>query len=154
MQFHTGLDVFFFSDLYLLRQESQRQQIANTYIQVSQYRSMLPSTVQGSWVRFKVLKYKFWIKYGFDAFGHKPICTLGFLPKIPFKLTQSIHVALQKTAILTKKCQNIQFLTLKPIKETLGFILKIMKKIARWRHKSEISKRNVKTMISPLLFRL
>ena len=24
-------------------------------------------------------------------------CTLGFLPKIPFKLTQSIHVALQKS---------------------------------------------------------
>jgi hypothetical protein len=28
------------------------------------------------------------------------------------------------------------------------------KKIARWRHQSEISKRNVKTMIFPLLFRL
>ena len=27
-------------------------------------------------------------------------------------------------------------------------------KIARWRHRSEISKRNVKTIISPLLFRL
>ena len=36
------------------------------------------------------------------------------------------------------------FLTLKPIKGTLGFILEIMKKIARWRHKSEISKRNLK----------
>ena len=48
----------------------------------------------------------------------------------------------------------ICFLILKPIKGTLGFILEIMKKIARWRHKSEISKRNVKTMISPLLFRL
>ena len=48
----------------------------------------------------------------------------------------------------------IQILTVKPIKGTLGFILEIMKKIARWRHKSEISKRNVKTMISPLLFRL
>ena len=70
--------------------------------------------------------------------NHESQCcqsTLGFLPKIPFKLTQSI-----------------QFLTLKPIKGTLGFILKMLKKIGRWRHKSEISKRNVKTMISPLLF--
>ena len=48
---------------------------------------------------------------------------------------------------------TIYFLA-KPIKGKLGFILEIMKKIARWRHKSEISKRNVKTMISPLLFRL
>jgi hypothetical protein len=37
---------------------------------------------------------------------------------------------------------------------TSGFILEIMKKNARWRHKSEISERNVKAMISPLLFRL
>jgi hypothetical protein len=44
--------------------------------------------------------------------------------------------------------------TQKPIEGTLGFTLKIMKKNARWRHKSEISKRNVKTMISLLLFRL
>jgi hypothetical protein len=39
------------------------------------------------------------------------IATLGVLPKIPFKLTQSIHL-----------------LTLKPIKGKLGFILEIMKK--------------------------
>ena len=45
-------------------------------------------------------------------------------------------------------------LTQKLIKGTLGLILEIMKKIARWRHKSEISKRNVKTMISALLFHL
>jgi hypothetical protein len=51
-----------------------------------------------------------------------------------------------------KIVEIIYFLTLKPIKGTLGFILEIMKKIARWRHKSLISKRNVKTMISPLLF--
>ena len=48
----------------------------------------------------------------------------------------------------------IYFLLLKPIKGTLGFILEIMKKIARWRQKSEISKRYVKTMISLLSFRL
>ena len=48
----------------------------------------------------------------------------------------------------------IHFLTLKPIRGTLGFILKMLKKIARWRHKSEISKRNVKTMMSPLLLHL
>ena len=48
----------------------------------------------------------------------------------------------------------IYFLTLKPIKGTLVFILEKLKKIARWRHKSEISKKDVKTMISPLLFRL
>ena len=44
----------------------------------------------------------------------------------------------------------IYFLTLKPIKGKLGFSLEIMKKIARWPHKLEISKRNVKTMITPL----
>ena len=49
---------------------------------------------------------------------------------------------------------NIYFLLLKPIKRKLGFTLEIMKKFARWRHKSEISKRTVKTMISPLLLRL
>ena len=43
---------------------------------------------------------------------------------------------------------------LKPMKGKLGYILKIIKKIARWRHKSEISKRNLKTNISPLLFLL
>jgi hypothetical protein len=40
------------------------------------------------------------------------------------------------------------------MKGKLGYILKIMKKNARWRHKSEISKRNIKTNISPLLFLL
>ena len=60
----------------------------------------------------------------------------------------------KKLLFWLKIVKIIQFLTLKPIKGTLGFILKILKKIARWRHKSEISKRNVKTMISPLLFRL
>jgi hypothetical protein len=60
----------------------------------------------------------------------------------------------KKVGILTEIVRIIYFLTLKPIKGTLDFILEIMKKNARWRHKSEISKRNVKTMISPLLFRL
>ena len=45
----------------------------------------------------------------------------------------------------------IYFLTLKPIKGKLGFSLEIMEKNTRWRHKSEISKRNAKTMISPPL---
>ena len=60
----------------------------------------------------------------------------------------------KKLEFWLKIVKIIYFVTLKPIKGTLGFILEIMKKIARWRHKSEISKRNVKTMISPLLFRL
>ena len=64
--------------------------------------------------------------------------TLGFLPKIPFKLTQSSHVALQKIEILTEIFKIIYFLTLKPKQGTLGFILETMKKIARWHHKSEI----------------
>ena len=60
----------------------------------------------------------------------------------------------KKLLFWLKIVKIIQFLTLKPIKGTLGIILKMLKKIARWRHKSEISKRNVKTMIYPLLFRL
>ena len=65
----------------------------------------------------------------------------------------SCHTS-KKLEFRLKVVKIIYFLTQKPIKGTLGFILEIMKKIARWRHKSEISKRNVKTMISPLLFRL
>ena len=83
-----------------------------------------------------------------------PVPHWEFCPKIPFKLTQSIHVALQKSCNFDWKLLKDLFLTLKPIKGKLDFLLEIMKKIARWRHKSEISKRNVKTMISPLLFRL
>ena len=60
----------------------------------------------------------------------------------------------KKLQFWLKIVKIIYFLTLKPIKGKLGFILEIMKKIARWRHKSEISKRNVKTMISPLIFHL
>ena len=73
----------------------------------------------------------------------------------------SFQIDLINSCITSKKLQFwlkiikiICFLILKPIKGKLGFILKIMKKIARWRHKSKISKRNVKFMISPLLFRL
>ena len=40
------------------------------------------------------------------------------------------------------------------MKETLGYIFKTIQKNARWRHKSEISKINLKTNISPLLFLL
>ena len=46
--------------------------------------------------------------------------TLGFLPKIPFKLTQSIHVALQKIAILTKNCQNYSGFNTKTNKGNIG----------------------------------
>ena len=52
----------------------------------------------------------------------------------------------KKLQFWLKIVKIIYFLTLKPIKGILGFILEIMKKIARWRHKSEISKRNVKTV--------
>ena len=80
-------------------------------------------------------------------------CTLGVLPKIPFKLTQSIHVAIQTSCNFDWNLL-IFFFTLNPIKGKLGFILEITKKIASWRHKLEISKRNIKIMISPLLFHL
>jgi hypothetical protein len=43
---------------------------------------------------------------------------------------------------------------LKPMKGKLGYILKIIIKNARWRHMLEISKRNLKTNISPLLLLL
>jgi hypothetical protein len=43
---------------------------------------------------------------------------------------------------------------LKSIKGKLGYILKVIKKIARWHHKAEILKRNIKTNISPLLLLL
>ena len=58
--------------------------------------------------------------------------TLGVLPKIPFKLTQLIHVALQKKLqFWLKFFWIIYFSTLKPIKRTLGFILEPMKKICQ-----------------------
>ena len=53
-----------------------------------------------------------------------------------------------------EKVANIHFLLLKPIKGKWRFILEIIKKIARWHHKSNISKRTVKTMIFLLLLRL
>ena len=59
----------------------------------------------------------------------------------------------KKIVILYKKISNI-FLAIKSLQGKLVFILKIMKKIAKWRNKSEISKQNVKTMKSPLLFHL
>ena len=65
----------------------------------------------------------------------------------------SCHTS-KKLEFWLKIVNIIYFSTPKLIKGTLGFILEIMKKNARWRHKSGISKRNVKTMISPLLFRL
>ena len=45
-------------------------------------------------------------------------CTLVVLPKVPFKLTQSIHVALQK--ILTENCKNYLFFNTKTNKGEIG----------------------------------
>ena len=64
-----------------------------------------------------------------------------FFPKFFSNMTS------KKLWFWLKIVANIYFLLLKPIKRKLGLILEIMKKIARWRHKSEISKRSVKTMI-------
>ena len=49
-----------------------------------------------------------------------------------------------------KDYKNKPLMTLEMIKETLGFILNIMKKIARWRHDQKISIKSMKTAISPL----
>ena len=49
-----------------------------------------------------------------------------------------------------KDYKNKPLTILEVIKETLGFILKIMKKIARWRHDQKISIKSMKTVISPL----
>jgi hypothetical protein len=48
---------------------------------------------------------------------------------------------------------NILFLVVKPIKVTSGFILKLMKKIARWRRCWNIWHLSLKTKISPLVVR-
>ena len=61
--------------------------------------------------------------------------TPGVLTKIPFKLTQSIHVALQKTAILTKNCQNYSVFNTKTNKGNIGLYFENVEKTARWRHK-------------------
>ena len=42
------------------------------------------------------------------------------MPKIPFKLTQSIHAALQKNAILTENCWNYLFFNTKTNKGEIG----------------------------------
>ena len=49
-----------------------------------------------------------------------------------------------------KDYKNKPLTILEVIKETLGFILKIMKKIARWRHNQKISIKSMKTTISQL----
>ena len=48
---------------------------------------------------------------------------------------------------------NILFLVVKPIEVTSGFILKLMKKIARWRRCWNIWHLSLKTKISPLVVR-
>jgi hypothetical protein len=80
---------------------------------------------------------------------HDPSAHWEFCPKF---LSINSCCTSKKLEYRLKIVKIIDFLTLKPIKGTLGFILEIMKKNARWRHKSEIHKRNLKTMISPLLF--
>ena len=75
------------------------------------------------------------------------------MPKIIFKLSQSICVWLQKKCGFDwKLLQIIIFLLLRPIKRKLGLIFETVKKFARWRHKSKISKRTVRSIISPLFF--
>ena len=70
--------------------------------------------------------------------------TLYVLPKISFKLTQSIHVALQKWFI---------FQWLKPIKGKLDIILEIMKKKTLGGATSQKSQKESKThdISTPLL---
>ena len=63
----------------------------------------------------------------------------------------SCHTS-KKLEFELKIVKIIYISTQKPIEGTLGFILEIMKKIARWHHKSEISKRKIKTMISTIIF--
>ena len=53
--------------------------------------------------------------------------TLGVLPKIPFKSINSCTTS-KKLPVWLKIVGIIHFLTLKPIKGKLGFILKIIKK--------------------------
>ena len=48
---------------------------------------------------------------------------------------------------------NILFLVVKPIEVTSGFILKLMKKIARWRRCWNIWHLSLKTKISPVVVR-
>jgi hypothetical protein len=52
-----------------------------------------------------------------------------------------------------QKGVNILYWVVKPIKVTSGFILKLMKKIARWRRCWNIWHSSLKTKISPLVVR-
>ena len=47
---------------------------------------------------------------------------------------------------------NYLFTATTNIKRKLGLIFEKVKKFARWRHKSKISKRTVRSIISPLIF--
>ena len=79
----------------------------------------------------------------------------GIFAQNSFQIDSMNSCSISKQLLFWLKIVKIiHFLTLKPIKGTLGFILEMLKKIARWRHKSEISKRNVKILTSPLLFHL
>ena len=60
----------------------------------------------------------------------------------------------KKVGIMTENCQNYLNFNSETNKGDIGLYFGNNEKIARWRHMSEISKRNLKTMISPLLFRL
>ena len=69
-----------------------------------------------------------------------------------------IHVFIGSTTLQFlqfwyQKGVNILFWVVKPIKVTSGFILKLMKKIARWRRCWNIWHSSLKTKISPLVVR-
>ena len=68
--------------------------------------------------------------------------TLGFLPKIPFKLTQSIHVA---CCNFDWKLLELYIFSTKTNKWEIELYFGDNEKNARWHHKSKISRINVKT---------
>ena len=68
-------------------------------------------------------------------------------PKVPRFSDGNVLLFLQ---FWVKDYKNKPLTILEVIKETLGFILKIMKKIARWRHNQKISIKSMKTTISQL----
>ena len=59
----------------------------------------------------------------------------------------------EKVAILTENCLKYLFFNAKTNQGEIGLYFERIEK-ARWRHRSEIPKGNLKTIISPLLFSL
>ena len=69
--------------------------------------------------------------------------TQGFLPPKSFQIKEIIgEWNLEIICFWLKNCSNTIFLTLKPKKETLGIILKIVKKNFGWRHCCQICKQS------------